>query len=267
MPDIHELADVFMKFIHTNATTILTVTAVAGVVGTALVTLDQAPKAKEIVEEIKEDKKVKRSIKEHVKRLIFTILPIVITAGFTIASILCLNHVHTQRYAAMSAAYALADRSLKEWQQHTKQVVGEEKTKEIKESIAESNSLTNVSDQKKEAELTGDPLYLIMDRVMGSSFYSSPIRIKEAFFELGVELTSCDWVNVNELYLKVNAVPVAEGQHKGWNNYLKAYEIGTTPMKIEYKLKPITTKGGMLAYELSYHPEDRDPASYDRLSV
>ena len=271
IPNITQLAETFVHFVKANSTTILTVTAVAGVVGTAIVTFKQAPKAQKVLNELKEDlkeeedKEARRGIIfSGAKRIAWYTLPIVITAGFSIASIIGMNHIHSQRYAAVSAAYAIADRSLKEWKEKTEEVIGAKKTEDIKMAIAdekakkihETDEDLKLKKQIEENQLMYDPLDIVIDSVTGTTFYSSSSRIREAFAKLQTELNGCDYVSINDLYryLEIRACKI--GERLGWNNFDPTFSSGNTT-EIEYRITCSRTAADRPCLVLDYDAEPR----------
>lgn len=277
MPNIQELATTLVKFVNANAPTILTVTAVAGVVGTALVTFNEAPKAKEVIKDMKEDldgveekKERNEIIFKAVKRVGLHLVPIVITAGLSIASIISLNKIHAQRYAAVSAAYAIADQSLKEWRKHTEEVVGPKKTEEIKMAIADEKakqiSEKDISEIQRENETAYDPVDLVIDTCTGVKFYSNMSKIRDAFTTLGTELSGCDWMCINDLYSLLGLRKIKLGQDLGWNNVEMSYKLGPGPIKIGYDTTYSSTENDRPCIMLSYNPETRLNSFGDRYS-
>lgn len=268
VPNLQNLANVFTQFVRANSTTILTVTAVAGIVGTVAVTLHEAPKAKQILEDTKKDiaeaqergEGKKESIIFCARRLVPVVTPIVLTAGLSIASVIGLNTVHTRRYAAMSAAYAIADRSLKEWKEHTAEIVGQKKMDDIKMAIADEKAKNIKPDDIQEvAEMTPgapawDPLDICYDSNTGAQFYSSASRIREAFTDLQTELNGCSWVSVNDLYHNLEVRKTKFGESLGWNS----------GEKIDYDMTYSQTVDGRPCIVLTYTPGPRTDAWGDK---
>ena len=259
MVPIQSLANVLAAFVRTNATQILTASAVAGVVGTALITFNEAPKAKEILDDMKED--LKDAPKEEHKDIIFVgvkkiapkVIPIVVSVSLSIASIIGLNKIHAQRYAAMSAAYAIADRSLKEWKEHTEEIVGKKKMEDIKMAIADEQA-KKIDPEKAEkpnyiqpGDSAMERLDVVRDPNTGSEFYSSASRVREAIAKVQSTLNGCDWVSVNDFYRELGVTPIKWGERLGWN----------TGQEVDIEMIFSSTRDDRPCIILSYEPDER----------
>ena len=163
-------------FVAENSTTLLTVGAVAGVVTTAVTSWYAAKKTKDIKEELDDD--VKKS--EIAKRAWPYYVAPVLIGGLTIASIITLNIEHDKKYAALLGAYTIAKADKEKISKKLKEVVGEEKADQIKESLGIKTE--EKTDQKQLPKIVDDPYHKewIIDDVTGLRIYTSQVAVESA---------------------------------------------------------------------------------------
>ncbi len=120
-----------MDFVAENSTTLLTMAAVGGVVTTGVTSWYAAKKTKDIRYDLGEDATKGEVAK---KAWPYYIAPVTI-CGLTIASIITLNIEHDKKYAALLGAYTLAKTDKEKLGEKVKELVGQEKADQIKESL------------------------------------------------------------------------------------------------------------------------------------
>ncbi len=179
-------------------------------------------------------------------------------AFFTgVLSTVCLvssTRVSVHRQAALSAAYALATDSLKEYQEKTLAVVGEKKEKEIRDRVA--------CDQRAQAPVnpvtivqTGTGTQLCYEHTSGRYFYSSIDSIKKAVNEVNALINMDGSASLNDFYNALNLSETELGYDLGWALQYKglmdvyftsdlAKEYNNTPcLVVNYKVPPVYNYG------------------------
>lgn len=167
-----------MDFVAENSTTLLTVGAVAGVVGTGVTSWYAAKKTKDIRDILGPDASNMDVAK---KAWPYYVAPVVL-GSLTIASIIALNYEHDKKYAALLGAYTIAKADKEKLGNKVKELVGEENAKKIKESLGVKDE-----DPAEETKLIvgsnelpgGDPYKQewIIDGETGMRIYTSKVAV------------------------------------------------------------------------------------------
>lgn len=123
------------KFIKINATTILSILAIGGVVGTSVSVGQATNKASKKLKEATETKKEPLNNIEIIATITPIFIPSLLLGGSTIACILGANILNKQSQAALASAYGLADQSFKEYRKKLIELHGEEADQEIQDAI------------------------------------------------------------------------------------------------------------------------------------
>lgn len=169
-----------MDFVAENSTTLLTVGAVAGVVGTGVTSWYAAKKTKDIRDILGPDASNMDVAK---KAWPYYVAPLVL-GGLTIASIIALNYEHDKKYAALLGAYTIAKADKEKLGNKVKELVGEENAKKIKESLGvkDEDPVEETKLVVGSNELPGDPYKKewIVDGETGMRIYTSKVAIVNA---------------------------------------------------------------------------------------
>lgn len=112
--------------------TLLTIIGAIGVVGTAIMTAKATPKALELLDEAKEEKGEELTLVEKVKTAGPVYIPSAIVGAATVGCVLGANVLNKRSQATLASAYALVDRSYKEY----KNRISDDAKTQIKEIIA-----------------------------------------------------------------------------------------------------------------------------------
>lgn len=123
-------------FLKRHSSTILTVVGAGGVIGTSILAVKATPKALELIKEASEEKGDKLTKMEIVKIAWKPYIPAVITGASTIACIFGANYLNSKNQASLMSAYALLDRSYKEYQNKVNELYGEDADQNVKQEIA-----------------------------------------------------------------------------------------------------------------------------------
>lgn len=134
-----------------NGSTILAIVGAAGVVATAVLAAKETPKAIRLVEEAEEEKGEKLTTLETVKTVAPAYIPAAITGVTTIACIFGIGTLNKKQQASIASAYALLDRSYKEYRKKVNDIYGEEADDRVKDGIAKDQyeDITPSGDSEK----------------------------------------------------------------------------------------------------------------------
>lgn len=209
------------KFVKSNTPSILTGISLASGAGALYFTYKCAPKVNDILSDKSLTKK-ERFIGV-VKAAAVPIALTIISGGCSIGSLVENNH----RIAASTAAAAVATRELREFHAKTKEVVGEETYKEIRQSIANDKAK-----ETKKAEIILEPTtevnhitapgggnQLWYDIRHDRWFRKSYAGVIESIKEFNKVVTSWDWSSFAELYTKLELKAPACDDIVGWTSY------------------------------------------------
>ena len=121
---------------HSHISTLLTCIGAIGVIGTSVMSVKATPKAVKLLEESEKEKGEKLTKIEVVKTVAPAYIPAAILGISTIACIFGANILSKNNQAALASAYAILDRSYKEYRNKVNELYGEEAEDRVKNEIA-----------------------------------------------------------------------------------------------------------------------------------
>ena len=121
---------------HNVITGILTCLAGIGVIATAVIAAKATPKACELLEEAEDIKGEELTVVEKVKTAAPAYIPTAITCAATIGCIFGAAILSKKGQANIAGAYALLDRSYKEYKKKVEEMYGEDADDQVQEAIA-----------------------------------------------------------------------------------------------------------------------------------
>lgn len=120
--------------------TALIFVGIAGVVGTCIACSKDTIKAQEELKKLEEQGVKIETKKDKVKSLWKCYIPTIATGGFTILSISLAGYLNHKTEMALAAALALNKDNLKKFENKAREIVGEEKIREIKKEVAKDEA-------------------------------------------------------------------------------------------------------------------------------
>ena len=129
----------FNELLKNNSSSILTGIGVVGVIGTAVLSACATPKVVRLVENTEYEKGEKLTKLEKVRIAAPAYIPAVLTGAATIACIIGANILNKQQQASLISAYALLDRSYKDYRHKVIELYGEEADTRIRKEIAQED--------------------------------------------------------------------------------------------------------------------------------
>lgn len=123
-------------FLKNNSSNILTGAGVIGVIGTAFLAAHATPKAIKLLENTEYEKGEKLTNLEKVRVAGPAYIPAVLTGVGTIACVVGANILNRRQQATLMSAYALLDRSYKDYRNKVRELYGEEANVKVLEEMA-----------------------------------------------------------------------------------------------------------------------------------
>ena len=197
-------------FFRRNGSTILTCIGGVGVVATSVMAVKATPKALYLLEQAKEEKGEELTIVEKVVVAGPCYIPAIATGAGTIACIFGANVLNRRSQASLASAYALLDRSYKDYRAKAKEILGEEGEVNIRKEIAADKYHDNG------IMLNGEDI-LFYDEFSGRYFEAPVERVHAAEYKVNRELILRDYVSLNEFYEWLGLNPIAGGDILGWS--------------------------------------------------
>lgn len=170
------------------------------------------------------------------------------TAGMVVVSTACIIGSHAidlKRSAALASLYALSVSDLNEFKKKTQELIGEKKTREIKDGIAKDR-ITKNPKSKNEVIITGNGDSLCYDAYSGRYFMSNIEKIRKVENDCNQMLLSNMWVSLNEVYYELGLDTIKMGDDIGWNadNFLdfdfssQLTDDGRPCLVVDYRVGP-----------------------------
>ena len=204
------------KFMSKNLPTILMSTGIIGMVSGTVLACYETPKAIKLLEERKE------SLEKEKLNALETVVAVAPAywkpAAVSFMSVMCIiyaNNISLKRQAAALAAYTLSENKLKDYKDAVVKTVGEKKSEEIEDKVAEEAIRKNPTSNQPVIFAGGDTL--CYDSISGRYFRSSIEKVRQAVNELNATLLQEGDVTLNELYEKLGLDDVTIGNDLGWS--------------------------------------------------
>jgi hypothetical protein len=215
------------RTLNKNSTTILSATAVAGVVATAVLAA-RAQKRVEIViqsdsnpeyvpAEIYNPGIDKAKTKAYIKLFWKDYIPPVVTGLATIACIVGANRIGLRRQAAMLGAYALVDGAFREYKEEVLAQFGETKERKVVDEIAKRKVDENPPNDR-EVIITGGGEQLCYDTWSGRYFRSDVETIRQAANNVNESIIGGNmYAALNEFWAYLGLADTRAGDEMGFN--------------------------------------------------
>lgn len=198
------------RFVKRNASTILSVLGVAGVIATTVTAVKATPKAMEFVKKAEEEKGEKLSKWERINVAGVAYIPTFLVGTATVACILGANLVSRRQQATLMSAYALLDRSYKDYKNKVNELYGDDAGKQIREGITK--------DKYTGDESSGDDgKELFYDFYSGRYFESTKEHVMWTQYEVNRSLFVNYAVGLNEYYDLLGLEEKPEYEMLGWS--------------------------------------------------
>lgn len=211
----------FLKNASKHSPVIYTTLAIISLGAAVGVAIYGTIKSKNKVDTINEERKEKEEEPLNKKEIVKECWPYYVpVAGFAIlsAGFMCKStSVSLKRLAAVSTLYNVTSTTLKDYKDSVKEVVGEDKAKEVKKKVDEKTINRAEKDEKVVLLESGDGDYRCYDRYGKRYFMSTRQKIEDARNKANNQLILDMYLSVNEFYDYLNLPPIDEGSEFGFN--------------------------------------------------
>lgn len=197
-------------FWNRNGSTILTCIGGAGVIATTVMAVKATPKAVTLLEEAKKEKGEDLTKLEVVKVAGPVYIPSVITGVTTLACIFGANSLNKRQQAALMSAYALLDKSFKDYKNKVRDLYGNEAETKVIEEIAKDKYVAEEDSEDDDKEL-------FFDEFSGRYFRSTMYDVQRAEYALNRDLVMRGYAYLNEFYEHLGLEPIDSGYNLGWS--------------------------------------------------
>lgn len=211
--NIKKIRDNVVNTISDKSPEILIGFGLAGMLTSTVLAVKATPKALDILAE-QEDRELSKVDK--VKLTWKCYAPAAIGYCASAACIIGANSVNTKRNAVLAGAYKLSESALLEYRDKVKEVIGEEREKEIHAKIAEDRRCKEPENQGN-VILTGKGDVLCYDMYSGRYFKSDMDEINTILNELNYKLMQDNVLALNDFYDALGLQPITTGYDHGWN--------------------------------------------------
>ena len=180
----------------------------AGMLTSTVLAVKATPKALDILAQEDED----LTNLEKVKKTWKCYIPATIGYCTSAACIIAATSTNNKRNAMLAGAYKLSESALLEYRNKVVEVVGEEKEKEIRDSIAKDR----VEDRPVITCLGKDD-YSCYDMLSGRYFKSDIDKIQKAVNDMNYKLLNDNILSLNEFYYELGMKGTDIGYEQGWD--------------------------------------------------
>ena len=217
--NIHAIARQAVVAIRTHTPIILTSTAVAGVITTAVLTAKAAIKADRRMghEPHLENETKVAEVKQYVRVTWKCWLPPIGAGSLTIASIILAHYTQQKRYAALMGLYVLGEKAFSEYRESIEEVVDKNTGQKIREKAAEKAVNRDSEALEKHIFERGETC-LVFDSYSGRYFKSDIETIRRAENKFNKNLIDHMYGSLNEFYAEIGIEGIVAGEDVGWNS-------------------------------------------------
>lgn len=228
------------KFVNKHGSTILTIMASVGVIGTAILTADATIKALEDINLAEADKGEPLTTEEKIRTAAHHYILPVVAAASTITCTFGANVLNKKQQASLASAYVMLDKSYKEYRKKVVDICG----KEVDEEVQEAISLDRF--EEKKPSVYGDKL-LFFEEISQEFFEATMLDIRNAEYHFNRNYALAGYATINELMDWFELPHLQYGDDFGWSWDL-SYDYGYSFIDFEHDL--ITPKEGVEYYKI-----------------
>lgn len=188
----------------------------AGMLTSTVLAVKATPKALDIIREEEEYRKEALTRLQKVKLTWKYYAPAAIGYCTSAACIIGANSVNSKRNAVLAGAYKISENALLEYRDKVVEVLGEEKEREIIDSIAEDR-IRQEPEQCNTVIVAGKGDTLCYDMYSGRYFNSNMDEINKILNKINYKLMSDNMISLNEFYSEIGLDSTVNGYDFGWN--------------------------------------------------
>ena len=229
-----QLLNVVGQSLKQNSPTILIGVGIAGFVSSIVLAVKATPTAMEVTDEL-----YRKSVNEHkgppetidiIEATWKLYIPTASIATLSALSIILANRISLRRQATLMSLYAIADTTLKDYQQAVIDKIGSKKAGDIQDTLSKNRVEKNPISNKNLVGSREEGDHLCYDALSGRYFYSTKHKILTAQAVFNNQLLSNMIMTLNELYFEMGLPNIDIGDSVGWNVEGGIIDIDVTTM-------------------------------------
>lgn len=221
MMDILQIGKILGGKISQNSPTLLTGLGVAGLIVTASFAARNMLEADRVIKDFEASAmavtgapEYETDFKTKVKLAWKCFIPTLAIGAVSAVCIIGANRISTQRAAALGAAFAATESTLRLYGDKVREVVGERKAEEIRQEVAASK-IEHVPGSNT-VVMTGKGETLVFDTFTGRYFKGDVEMIRRAENTINFRLVNGTFVSLNEFYGEIDVPGIKIGDDIGW---------------------------------------------------
>lgn len=231
-----------LGFLTNNSTTILTTTAVVGVISTSVLAARGTPGAQSAVDDIPSEDLSKLEV---VKAALPHYAPAIISGVLTVGCIVASNRISSRKNAVLVTAYTIAERTLYDYQNKVVEIMGDKANEKVMDAVAKDRIAANPP-EKDVVFFMNERESLFYDSITGRYFHSNVEKVNKAANEINYEMIHGDPQSLSDFYSKIGLPITSHSDTVGWN-VTRLLEIHLSPhiseddkpcISVEYKTQP-----------------------------
>lgn len=210
-------------------------------------------KASDTIKKYKESKQIDKITKKEAFKLTWKYYwPVVASTLLSIPCVIASNRVSNKRYAALATAYTISEAALQEYQDTTREIVGDKKAKQIQETV-NAKKIEETYKGENQIILTGNGDSLFFEPLSGRYFKSNWNEISKSANELNADaLTNMSGqISLNEWFERLGLEDTEIGDKIGW-------ELNNNPKNlIDIEISSHVTKDNIPCGSISYRNQPK----------
>lgn len=228
---INNLINKTTSFVKEHSPELLISAGVVGMATSTVMAVGATPKALQLIEDKKADLGVTYLTKKEIVESTWKqYIPAVGVGAISAACIILGTSKNMKRNTALATVYAISESTLKEYQKKTKEIVGEEKEREIRtatnKEVARKEAPVIIQNNDSEYIIsTGYGDTLIYDTFSGRYFRSTANAVEKAVNQINKLLFNDYLITINEFYNELNIPTIGAGNLLGWASDKELMEI------------------------------------------
>lgn len=202
------------KNVAPHMPTILTAVACVGVGATAVMASKNTLAARDILAEYAE-KHPDSDAKDRILKVAPVYIPTLLIGAATIGCCIAARTTSRAQVTAMASAYAIAQEAATRYHDKVVEVVGEKKSKEIDDKVADE--VIKAHPQSDQPIIFGTGQVLCFDTLSSRYFMSDMETLRKVQNDVNKIILDDTWVSLNEFYHRLGMEPMNIGEQLGWS--------------------------------------------------
>lgn len=249
-------------FVTKHEPEILMAMGISGLIFSTIWSVKATIKATDKVRQYKESKQIDKITKKELFKLTWRYYwPVAASTALSIPCIIAGNKVSNKRYAALATAYTISETALQEYQEKTRELVGDRKARSIQEAVNE-DKIQKTYTGTNQIIMTNNGEDLFFEPISGRYFKSTWNDISKAANDLNAKALSnvTGYITLNEWFDKLGLENTVVGDELGWS--LQSSNRGGMLIDIEISSHLTSDNRPCGAISYRYHPIELKDSLY-----